>query len=178
MGQKHSAKLLALDHKTAKDAKPVKSVIDSNPDPDTIKAGHITTTERQIAAGNGQADVNKGQQVGLDGQSAGVIPDAFSKTASPSTGAQTAVKKKIRRGGRRQRASTQTLTGEAASAAATIDKASSTDQEIAPASTNTGSNTKNSKKKTKAVQDNPPAAESAGTKPDVLCLALRDAHLF
>lgn len=98
-GQKHSAKLLALDHKTAKDAKPVKSVLDSNPDPDTIKAGHVTTTERQTGAGNGQADVVEGQKVGVDGQSAEVIPDAFSKTTSPSTGAQTAVKKKTRRGG-------------------------------------------------------------------------------
>ena len=109
--QKRTAKLLG-DHQTpnlSKGADPVKSIIGSNQSLDTIKAGRITTPERQAGVGSGQADVDEGQKVGTDGQSgqgvAGVIPDAFSKTTSPGTDAQT---KKPRKG-RKKGGSTKNL---------------------------------------------------------------------
>lgn len=105
--QKYAAQSAAIKYKTTKSVVPVKSVIGSKQSRDTIKAGHITTPERQLGAGSGQADGSERQKVGIDGQSgqrvAGVLPDAFSKTTSPSTDVQTAVNKT--RNGRRQRAS-------------------------------------------------------------------------
>ena len=168
--QKHAAKL----------AKTAASTIGSVQGLDTIKAGYMTTSDRQTEAGNGETDVNTMQKVDVDGQSgqvaAGVIPDALSKTSNPSTDALTEVKKKTRKGGR-QRASNKKLAGEKASAAAPTSNINK--QEVAPALTNTGSNTKRSTKKGKATQNtahaqpNPPAAKTAGMQPK--SMALTDA---
>lgn len=168
--QKHAAKL----------AKTAASTIGSDQGLDTIKAGYTSTSDKQIGVGSGQAAVSDGQKVSISGQAgqgaANVIPDGFSKTSKPSMDAQTAVKKKTRKG-RKQRASTQNLTGDKVSAAAPTSNINR--QEVAPALNNTGSNTKRSTKKGKATQKtthaqpNPPAAKTAGMQSE--CMAPTDA---
>ncbi len=103
--QKHADKLQPLDEKISNivaDCAAVQSQVDSSKTPDTIKAAHSPSPNRQVVGGDGLSNVSKrhdlnndrqklgknGQKLGNDGQTSHTAPipspDAHSKTTSPN----------------------------------------------------------------------------------------------
>lgn len=102
--QKHADKLQPLDEKTINivaDSTAVQSHVDSSKTPETITAAHSPSPKRQVVGSNGLSNVsqrhdlnNHRQKLGNNAQTshtaANTVPDAHSKTMSPTKDAQKA----------------------------------------------------------------------------------------
>jgi hypothetical protein len=148
--QKHADKLQPLDEKTINivaDSTAVQSQVDSSKTPDTIEAAHSPSPKRQVVGGDGlsnvinRLDLNR-QELGNNAQTSDTapitIPDAHSKTISPTKDAQKANNSKSKKAQKQLFLDTK----KASTGPTTPNSSSNRQVEAAPALNSTSSSVK------------------------------------
>jgi len=177
--QKHADKLQPLDEKTINivaDSTAVQSHVDSSKTPETITAAHSPSPKRQVVGSNGLSNVsqrhdlnNHRQKLGNNAQTShtapNTVPDAHSKTMSPTKDAQKANNSKSKKAQKQLFLDTKK-----ASTGPTAPNSSSSNRQVeaAPALNTTSSSVQSAAEstddKTESTKDVPSNSKTGGRR--------------